>query len=59
MDKKACTQKNKTITHKDLPLSCPLPNERLWDGHPRVYLNIEKTGHVVCPYCSTEYRLSE
>ncbi|BBB15917.1 uncharacterized protein RVIR1_14790 [Candidatus Rickettsiella viridis] len=45
------------ITPETLPLSCPLPNNRLWDAHPRVYLPIAKTGHVTCPYCGTEYTL--
>lgn len=58
MEKKACTHKEQTITKKELPLSCPMPNERLWDAHPRVYLDIEKTGSVVCPYCGTEYKLN-
>ncbi len=57
MEEEACTHQQKTISAKDLPLSCPMPNERLWDGHPRVYLDIEKTGRVVCPYCETEYNL--
>lgn len=58
MVKEACTKRKKIITKKELPLSCPLTNERLWDAHPRVYLDIEKTGHVVCPYCETEYHLA-
>lgn len=58
MEKKPCACREKVITVKELPLCCPLPNERLRDGHPRVYLNIEKTGHVTCPYCSTKYQLS-
>lgn len=59
MDKKSCTQRKKTITQNELPLSCPMPDERLWDGHPRVYLDIEKTGNVVCPYCETHYHLEQ
>lgn len=55
MEDKACAKKQKTITTADLPLCCPMPGERLWDGHPRVYLDIEKQGRVECPYCSTEY----
>lgn len=58
MLKKACTQKKQIITHDALPLCCPLPNQNLWDAHPRVYLPIEKTGHEVCPYCGTEYQLA-
>jgi uncharacterized Zn-finger protein len=29
----------------------------LWSSHPRVFLDVEKSGTVRCPYCSTEYRL--
>lgn len=28
-------------------------------GHPRVYLNITKTGYVDCPYCSRRFVLKE
>jgi uncharacterized Zn-finger protein len=55
--RQACTQKYVEITSKDLPLSCPLPNERLWDAHPRVYLPIEKSGKEICPYCGTTFIL--
>lgn len=54
---KASTERRYEITQGDLPLSCPMPNMRLWDSHPRVYLPIEKTGHFVCPYCGAEYML--
>ena len=57
--KKACTKQKQTITRDALPLSCPMPDQRLWDGHPRVYLPIEKTGEAVCPYCETEYQLAD
>jgi len=57
MTKKPCAKKQQTITGADLPLCCPTPGERLWDGHPRVYLDIEKTGEVTCPYCETNYIL--
>lgn len=55
----ACTARRFTIDARDLPLSCPMPEQRLWDAHPRVYLPIEKTGHVVCPYCDAEYTLAD
>jgi uncharacterized Zn-finger protein len=45
------------ITQKDLPLCCPMPTQRLWDSHPRVYLPIEKTGKATCPYCDAEFTL--
>ena len=31
----------KTVTRSDLPLCCPLPEDEVWNMHPRVYLAIE------------------
>ncbi|WP_456448962.1 zinc-finger domain-containing protein [Thiolapillus sp.] len=45
------------VSRDQLPLSCPLPEDSLWNMHPRVFLPIEKTGEAVCPYCSTRYIL--
>jgi uncharacterized Zn-finger protein len=48
--KQACTRKRYEIRAEQLPLSCPQADQRLWDAHPRVYLPIEETGFIVCPY---------
>lgn len=53
----ACAKLNYEVTRANLPLSCPLPEMAIWNAHPRVYLPIEKTGRVVCPYCSAEFVL--
>jgi uncharacterized Zn-finger protein len=45
------------VTRADLPLSCPMPGMYLWNSHPRVYLPIEETGIVKCPYCGATYKL--
>lgn len=45
------------LTPAELPLSCPMPGMNIWNSHPRVWLPIEKTGQVKCPYCGTSYRL--
>ena len=45
------------VTAADLPLHCPLPSQKLWNSHPRVFLPIGKTGEVLCPYCGTRYVL--
>jgi uncharacterized Zn-finger protein len=45
------------VTRQDLPLSCPMPGMYLWNSHPRVYLPIEATGTVKCPYCGATYKL--
>lgn len=45
------------IVRKDLPLHCPMDGMSLWDSHPRVYLAIETSGEVECPYCGATYTL--
>ena len=45
------------VSRKTLPLSCPTPEQRLWNSHPRVYLPIEESGEAICPYCSARYHL--
>lgn len=47
------------VTRKDLPLSCPRPQDEVWNMHPRVYLPIDKTGEEVCPYCGARYILRD
>ncbi len=56
---RACVLRRYDVTRADLPLSCPMPDMRLWDAHPRVYLPIEKTGHIACPYCGSEFFLKD
>lgn len=56
---KPCTKNHYEVTHADLPLSCPMPGSRLWDGHPQVYLPIEETGKEKCPYCGAEYVMTD
>ena len=54
---------NAQATHmvgpEDLPLHCPVQGSSLWNSHPKVYLPIEKTGKIHCPYCGTLFVLSE
>ncbi|MSR00781.1 MAG: zinc-finger domain-containing protein [Gammaproteobacteria bacterium] len=50
-------QRTHSVTHEDLPLSCPMPEMQLWNSHPRVFLSIQSEGEVKCPYCGTEYIL--
>lgn len=47
------------VTSKDLPLCCPMPDMTVWNSHPRVYLPIEATGKVECPYCSAQFELTD
>ena len=38
---------------------CPNPKAdmKLWNSHPKVYLEMAHAGAAKCPYCGTEYRL--
>ena len=48
------------VTHKDLPLSCPMPGMELWNSHPRVYLPIvDDGGESTCAYCGAHYLLRD
>lgn len=40
---------------------CPSPKAdmKLWNNHPRVYLDIASSGAAKCPYCGTVYKLRE
>ena len=46
-----------TVTAADLPLHCPMPSMKLWNTHPRVFINLRETGEAKCPYCGTVYKL--
>jgi uncharacterized Zn-finger protein len=39
---------------------CPSPKAdmKLWNSHPKVYLDVGKNGRVKCPYCGTVYKLT-
>ena len=38
---------------------CPSPvaGMKLWNTHPRVFLDVARTGEARCPYCGTVYKL--
>ena len=38
---------------------CPSPEAdmKLWNSHPKVFLDVAKTGQAKCPYCGTVYKL--
>jgi uncharacterized Zn-finger protein len=35
----------------------PLAHMSIWNSHPKVYLDVGKTGEAKCPYCGTVYKL--
>jgi uncharacterized Zn-finger protein len=38
---------------------CPSPKAdmKIWNTHPKVYLDVARTGEAKCPYCGTVYKL--
>ena len=40
---------------------CPSPKAdmKLWNSHPRVYLDVATSGEARCAYCGTVYKLKE
>ena len=40
---------------------CPNPQAdmKLWNSHPKVYLDVAGKGQAKCPYCGTVYKLKE
>ena len=45
------------VDSKDLPIYCPGPKAPRWSMHPRVFLDVTKTGEAACPYCGAHYQL--
>lgn len=50
--------KTVAVTATDLPVACPRPGAPLWARHPKVYLDVLKTGDALCPYCGTHFVFS-
>ena len=50
------TRRTIEVSAGDLPISCPMPNETLWNQHPRVFIPL-KNGEGHCPYCGNHFRL--
>ena len=40
---------------------CPNPKAgmKVWNSHPKVYLDMARTGQAKCPYCGTLYKLKD
>ncbi len=40
---------------------CPSPKAdmKIWNSHPKVYLDVARTGTAKCPYCGTQYSLKD
>lgn len=51
-------EKTVQVSAKDLPLSCPIKDSQTWNQHPKVYLDLSKTGQATCQYCGAAYILN-
>ena len=40
---------------------CPSPvaDMKIWNNHPKVYLDVAHSGAAKCPYCGTVYKLKD
>ncbi|ABM35473.1 zinc-finger domain-containing protein [Polaromonas naphthalenivorans] len=40
-------------------VTCPSPKAdmKVWNSHPKVYLDVARTGEAKCPYCGEIYKL--
>ncbi|TAG73622.1 MAG: zinc-finger domain-containing protein [Burkholderiales bacterium] len=58
VDPKAPVHVTASDLHGHGVVFCPNPKMPLWSAHPKVYLDVAKTGEASCPYCGTHYVLS-
>ncbi|MDR2451790.1 MAG: zinc-finger domain-containing protein [Candidatus Accumulibacter sp.] len=43
------------VTELDLPLRCPPASGTAWNQHPRVFLEVRRTGEASCPCGRAHY----
>lgn len=43
--------------HGGIMCPSPLADMKVWNSHPKVSLNVARTGQARCPYCGTVYTL--
>lgn len=55
----ACQQEEYEVSWEDLPLSCPTPEMRVWNAHPRVYVPVHRSGREACEYCGAVFVLRD
>jgi uncharacterized Zn-finger protein len=44
-------------THGGVMCPSPLADMKVWNSHPKVFLDVARTGEAKCPYCGTVYTL--
>ncbi len=51
------TKRRYEVSSADMPVCCPMPDQAVWNSHPRVYLPFEESKEAVCPYCEAHFFL--
>jgi uncharacterized Zn-finger protein len=50
----------KDLNHQgDVVCPGPLAKMEVWNTHPKVFLDVGKSGEAKCPYCGTVYKLRD
>ncbi|PIQ43783.1 MAG: hypothetical protein COV52_04830 [Gammaproteobacteria bacterium CG11_big_fil_rev_8_21_14_0_20_46_22] len=47
-----------TVSSASEAVCCPPKDCRVWDAHPRVFLELDEHGRAECPYCSAIFQLA-
>lgn len=48
-----------TVNESDMPVACPMPDQTLWNQHPRVFMAFDDDGRASCPYCGNRFQLAK
>jgi uncharacterized Zn-finger protein len=56
--KKNNTFQSLAVSTEELPLHCPTPAQESWNLHPKVFLLFDDKNQSKCPYCGTQYQLT-
>jgi uncharacterized Zn-finger protein len=43
--------------HGGVMCPSPMADMKVWNSHPKVFLDVARTGEAKCPYCGTVYKL--
>jgi uncharacterized Zn-finger protein len=57
--KPACGEQEYEVHWEDLPLSCPTPEMKVWNAHPRQYVPVHRSGREACEYCGAVFVLHD
>ena len=61
MTKSFCVELSASDLNAQGGVYCPSPKAdmKIWNTHPKVYLDVAHTGQAKCAYCGTVYKLKD